>query len=103
MIEARLIPSYPNDMTNKYYKLEEENIRVIIFSHPEISAFTMLQKRGVSAFMAYQNDFVTERYAYIRSPKMVAFHICFMTFSVLGLVVSIKIFPVLYGQPATTS
>lgn len=34
MIEARLIPSYPKDMINKYYKLEEENIRVIILSHP---------------------------------------------------------------------
>jgi hypothetical protein len=59
--------------------------------------------KKIGRFMAYHSDFITERYQYIVSARMIGFHITFMIFSIVGLVVSVSIFPVLYGRGTTTN
>jgi len=48
--------------------------------------------------MAYNQEFLDNYYTYIRSVKMIVFHIAFMTISVLGAYLSIKLFPKAYGR-----
>lgn len=46
--------------------------------------------------MAYKQRFLDETVNYIVSPKVIIFHITFMLFAILGLVVSVKAFPSVY-------
>ena len=48
--------------------------------------------------MAYKDWFVTNNFEYIFSLKEVAFHIAFIVISILGLVVSVALFPTIYKR-----
>jgi hypothetical protein len=49
-------------------------------------------------FMAYKQIFLDQNYYYIRSVKMIAFHIAFIIFAIIGMIISVKVFPSAYGR-----
>ncbi len=78
-------------------------VRAYIYAHPNITYFQAIIANHKAKFMAYTQDFLDLRYNYINSCKMIAFHITFTIFSILGLVVSVAAFPVLYGKQAPST
>ena len=49
-------------------------------------------------FMAYKQQYLENNYYYIRSGKMICFHVTIAILSILGLIVSINTFPGAYGR-----
>ena len=49
-------------------------------------------------FMAFKQDFIEDNYTYIRSAKMIAFHVTMMLIAIFGIVISVKAFPSIYGR-----
>ena len=98
MIHESQAPPFPG-YVNEYFSIESEvTLTYYQQSNTLREFFVHVKKDYQGEFMAYKNDFIENYYTYIRSAKMICFHITFMLLSIFGFIVSVTVFASAYGR-----
>lgn len=94
MVHAANAPSFSGN--NEFFEIRAEVVRGYYYANSKGEIYAGLLQSGRDTFMAYKDEFLSNYVYYIISPREICFHVAFIVLSIIGLVLSLKLFPSVY-------